>query len=208
MQVQLKEHNESERFTLRVSTESRDNKTYIVINGCSKKATHILVFKWKSGIFAPKDVNISDWGSPVSVFDRQELIHSWGGKASVGGNAGEYLISAARRDENGVYHCDKFTAVIVDAGDHNTVWYSINYSRQNPECDKVTVSFKPTLKENNANFIPFSEIFYTVSHHINLKYPISDKMMKNDMFEIFVPRDCRIRLDCTDGSRVKVSEAR
>jgi|GEM_PF-6047743 len=206
--MHVKEYIDSERFTLNVSTESKDDKTYIMINGCSKKATHIIVFKWGNRFFSPKDVNISEWGDPVSIFDRLQLIHNEGGRASVSGNVGEYVIAAAKQDESGVYHCDKITAVIVDAGEHNTVWYSLTRMRQTQDCDKVIISFKPTLKENNANFIPYNEIFYIIDYYKNLKYPISDKIMKNDMFEIFVPRDCNIRLICAENSRIKISESK
>ena len=200
--MELKEYIDSERLIFNVSTETRENKTYIIIGSCSKKATHIMVFKWRSGLVSPKDLPVSEWGEPVNIFDRQELLHRMGGAAGVSGNAGEYVVAAAMRDEAGVHYCDRITAELIN--NHNVVWYSVSYTRNN-DCDKVTVSFNPAKKESNAGFIPFNEIFYTVSHHPNLKYPISEKMMKNEMFEIIVPRDCRVSLIC-ESSRIKISE--
>jgi len=200
--MELKEYTDSERLMFSVSSEGREDKTYIIISSCSKKATHIMVFKWKNGLVSPKEQPISEWGEPVNIFDRLELLRRMNGAAGVSGSAGEYVVAAALRDEAGAYHCDRTTAALISP--NNTVWYSLNYVKTN-DLDRVMVSFNPSNKENNAGFIPFNEIFYSVSHHPDLKYPISDKLMKNAMFEIFVPRDCRVKLTC-ESSRIKISE--
>ena len=201
--MKLMEYASEESLELDVHAENEGDKTYIILKGLSRRATHIIVFKWKKGITSPKDIDITEWGEPVGIFDGFKLLHNNGGKTSIGGVAGEHFVAAAQRDKNDVYYCDKYTIVKVNAGEHTNVLYSVNRTRQTQECDKIAVSF---FKPTTGSLIPYNEIFYIIDRNSKLKYPINEKILKNDTFEIFVLRDSHIGLICAEGSHIKVSE--
>lgn len=203
--MKLKESPDS--LNLDIRTESEADRTYIIITGLAKRASHVLVFKWEKGIFSPKETDLSEWGEPVCVIDGYDLIYHKGGRASIGGIAGEYYAAAARRSGDDVFYCDKSSAVKFEAGEHTNILYSATRIREvYPECDKITVSFKPSVRDRTVSFIPFNDIFYIIGFDNTLKYPISEKMLKDDKFDVFVPRDAHFSLTCVERSHIKISE--
>lgn len=203
--MRLVEYNEEESLKFSFISKSEADRTYIIIDKLKKRATHILVFKRDKSLFSPKDTDISEWGEPVRVFDGNDLIQNRAGKLNIGGTVGEYFAAAAKLGGGGVYYCDKNSVAAFTAGTHASVLYSVARTRQT-DCDKIAVSFKPAIKENNANFIPYNDILYIINRDYRVKYPISERMINNDMFEVFVPRDSVISLICAEGSRIQVNE--
>jgi hypothetical protein len=191
-----------EQLRLTALVRSRELSTYIFIETVSRSVTHLLMYK-RERRSRNSILSSSVMDNPTKVFEIDYLLHEADREIRVDGPVMEYNLVPAILN-NGVYEADMRSVCRLEAGERTEITYSVNRSRENKLCDRVSVN----LMSANGAPIPNESLHYTIGNMPTIKYPFDWDVMTNNRLVIYVPSDCRVTVAENENGSLLVREAR